>query len=429
VLLIAELANPAWISVPLEGWCHARALARLADVHLVTHARNRANITAAGLADGRDFSALGPVAFERPLARLVAWLRGDQSSGWTLSTAADSLLYYFFERRVWRRFGAAVRAGAYDIVHRLTPLTPTAQSPLAGQCRRAGVPFVLGPLNGGLPWPRGFSSELRRQRDWLSHVRDGHKLMPYYRATRRDAAAIVAGSRATWEQLPRWALSKAVYIPENGILPERFGGARDRPAQLPLRVAFLGRLVPYKGADILIEAAAPLVREGRVTLEVIGEGPELPRLRALSASAGLGPGMIRFPGWVRHEALQQHLAEFDVLGFPSVREFGGAVVLEAMALGLVPLVVDYGGPGEHVTPATGIAVALGSREQLVARVRQALAALADDPGAVRSIGARARRRALELYSWDAKARQMLEVWRWVLGQRDKPEFGMPLPDP
>jgi starch synthase len=424
VLLIAEAANPEWTSVPLEGWCHSQALARLAELHLVTHRRNEPAILRAGLEPGKDFTPLPPAPLARALWRLVSRLRGGDNRAWTLVTAYESLLYYVFELRVWRRFGDALRGGGFDLVHRLTPLTPTAQSPLAGWCRRVGVPFTLGPLNGGLPWPPEFRRELHRERDYLVYLRRVMKALPGYRATRRNAAAIVAGSRATFAELPAWARAKTVYVPENGLLPERFTRSVERAAGLPLRVAFVGRLVPYKGADLLLEAALPLVRAGRVVVDVIGDGPELGRLRSLASEPG-----VRFAGFVPHERLQDRLVESDVLGFPSVREFGGAVVLEAMALGLAPVVVDYGGPGEHVTAATGIALPLQPRPALVEGLRGALEQLAADPGRVREMGRRARTRVMERYTWEAKARQLLEVWRFALGQRDKPDFGMPLADP
>ena len=103
-------------------------------------------------------------------------------------------------------------------------------------------------------------------------------------------------------------------------------------------------------------------------------------------------------------------------------------MLEAMAMGLVPVVADYAGPRELVSDATGIRVPMGRRDELVAGFRRALEELADNPDVVRATGQRARQRVLELFTWDAKARQTCDVYRWVLGSREKPDFGMPFPE-
>lgn len=429
VLHIAELCNPNWVSVPIEGWFHSRALAQLTDSHLVTQYFNAENITAAGLRPGHDFTALDTRRVLLPLRRLAALLRGRDQIGLTTQTAFDSLAYYYFEHLLWRRFGAAVRRREFDVVHRLTPLSPTAPSIIARRCRRAGVPFVIGPLNGGLRWPAGFEDVRRGEREWLSYVRDGYKLLPAYRSTRGAAAAIVSGSIATYEQLGARHRPKTVYVPENGIDPARFDVQHDEtPAALPLRVCFVGRLVSYKGADMLLSAAAELIRAGRVALEVIGDGIEMEKLRAFAERERLGDG-ARFVGWVQHAELKHRLLRNDVFAFPSIREFGGAVVLEAMSLGLVPVVMDYGGPGELVSPSTGFALPIGTRDEIVARLRCVLEKLAADPSVIRPMGRRAAERVRRHFTWEAKARQVLEVYRWVTGARaDRPDFGMPLAD-
>jgi starch synthase len=128
-------------------------------------------------------------------------------------------------------------------------------------------------------------------------VREAYKLMPGYRSTRARAAVIVAGSRATFEQLPPWAKVKSVKsvnIPENGIDPQRFDRPRAGPIGKPLAVAFVGRLVPGKGADILLEAALPVIPRQRVVVNVIGDDPEPPRLKALAAD--LQAGVVKTPG-------------------------------------------------------------------------------------------------------------------------------------
>ena len=121
-----------------------------------------------------------------------------------------------FEWEAWKRFKNDLRAGAFDVVQRLTPMSPTLPSPLA---RWSPVPFVLGPINGGLPWPPGFQNELRREREYLRYVRAGYKLLPFYRSTYARSRCILAAfhtrsltcrpRRATAPSIsPRWGSTR-----------------------------------------------------------------------------------------------------------------------------------------------------------------------------------------------------------------------------
>lgn len=426
VLLIAEQANPEWTSVPLEGWSLCRALMAKVEAHVVTHVRNRDAFLRAGMTES-CFTAIDSEMVAAPLYRLASLLRGGAGRGWTIVTACDAVAYYYFEHLLWRAFGHRIRAGEYSIVHRITPLSPTAPSLIAAKCARAGVPFVVGPLNGGVPWPPGFGKARRREWEWLSYVRGAHKLMPGYTSTRRNAAAVIVGSRDTLAQFDQKYRSKCVYVPENAVDPGRFPRSeRKTLVARPLRVVFVGRLVPYKGADMLIEAAAPLIRAGVLDLEIIGDGPEMLRLRSQIDTADL-TGRIRLVGWVDHRELHARLAAADVFAFPSIREFGGGVVVEAMAAGLVPVVVAYGGPAEIVTRETGYLVPIGSRAEIVSSFRRILGELSAHPEQISAIQQRAQQRALSLFTWEAKAKQILEVYKWVTGERTtKPDYGMPL---
>lgn len=414
VLLIAEQANPEWVSVPLVGWSLAYAISKRVDAHIVTQIRNRDAFLRHGLREGIDFTAIDSERIERPMYALAGWLRGGNSLGWTTQTALSSVVYPYFERLVWKRFGEAIRRGEVDLVHRLTPLTPTAPSPLHRQCLTAGVPFILGPLNGGLPWPQGYADVRLKEKEWLSYVRSAYKLLPGVRSTIARASAVIAGSRHTQKELSELGRRQDVlYMPENGISESFLSTVAEPYDGGVLKVCFVGRLVPYKGPDILLEAMLPFLKAGRVHLCVVGDGPMMPDLQAFVAHHDIS-NAVTLHGWQAHESVKTILSQSHVLGFPSIREFGGGVVLEAMALGVVPIVVNYGGPGELVDAEVGYSIPMGNREAITLSVRSAVEELLSSAHRVNKLSARSVARVHERHTWDCKAEQIQSIYESVL---------------
>lgn len=427
VLVIAEAANPEWVSVPLVGWSLASALREVADVHIVTQVRNREAFLRAGLSDGKDFTALDTEPVARPLWKAGELLRGGAGKGWTTTTAIAAVSYYYFEHLVWKQFGQDIAAKRFDVVHRVTPLSPTTPSTLAAHCHKAGVPFVVGPLNGGVPWPKAFDAARRQEREWLSYVRSAYKLLPGYRATLKHSSALIIGSGDTLAQVPKQFRSKCVYLPENAVDPARFSKkAASYGGSGPLRACFVGRLVPYKGPDMLLGAAEPLLRSGQLHIDILGDGPLMDMLQQWVAARGLAHA-VSLPGWVKHQDLQDTMCRSQLLTFPSIREFGGGVVLEAMALGLVPVIVDYAGPAELVSPTTGYAIPMGTRADIVAGFRAVLSELCADPSALIAQAQAAQKQVQEHFTWSAKARQVRSVYDWV--SRLRPDRPQPVPVP
>ena len=155
VLILAETCNPDWPSLPVVGYKYARALAAVADVKIATHVRNRPAIEAAGdLGDKVVYIDNEWIAAR--MHRLSEILRGGSEVAWSTHQIMAYLPYLEFERLAMRRFRAELDRGEFDIVHRITPMSPTLPSMAAG---RGPVPFVIGPLNGNLDWPRAFASE------------------------------------------------------------------------------------------------------------------------------------------------------------------------------------------------------------------------------------------------------------------------------
>src|SRR5262249_42480115 len=140
---------------------------------------------------------------------------------------------------------------------------------------------------------------------------------------------------------------------------------------------FVGGLVPRKACDLALRAAAPLLRSDSAHFRVIGDGPEQKRIDRLVKSLSI-ENAIEFCGWLHHHDVLNRMRSADILVFPTLRYNGAGVVLEALACGAVPVVVDFGGPGDIVSPDVGYKVPLTNESEIVTQIEKILAGLVRD---------------------------------------------------
>jgi glycosyltransferase involved in cell wall biosynthesis len=185
----------------------------------------------------------------------------------------------------------------------------------------------------------------------------------------------------------------------------------------PIRLLFVGRLVPCKCAEIVIEAMSRLAADlrPRVTLTIVGDGPEGEALKSQARNLGLAD-RVTFTGWLAQPQALDSYRRSDIFCFPAIREFGGAVVLEAMAAGLPCIVTDYGGIAEYVTDQAGFRIAPLSRDHLRDEMVRHVEMLARDPElrARMSAGAVGRARSFE---WNCKAVRTVEIYTNLLDRK------------
>jgi glycosyltransferase involved in cell wall biosynthesis len=159
-----------------------------------------------------------------------------------------------------------------------------------------------------------------------------------------------------------------------------------------------------KNTETLLRAM-PSVRRAvpGVQLRVIGDGPELPRLRALATSLGIDD-CVSLPGSLAGiEAVQRELAAAHVFCLPSRQEGFGIVFLEAMAAGL-PIVAGRAGAVPEVAPEGEVSILVPPDN--VDRVAEAIVRLLRDRHMRRRLGEAGRRRCRR-YAWPDVARQFL----------------------
>jgi len=416
ILLLAQQNNPDWISVPLVGYQHSAALSELHDVTLVTHVYNKAAILRQNK-PWREIHAIDLGIWEK----IYDWSFihiFKEDFGSQILTVFRIPFYFAFEWLAWKHYKKALRSRDFDLVLRLTPVAPVVPSLFAKRCKAIGVPFIIGPINGGLPWPQHYS-QAQRQKEWISNLRFFYRYLPFAKSTYRDATAVVTGSSETFHEYKRLS-DKLFFMPENGIREETVVGRSARPPGQPLKLLFVGRLIPSKACDLGLKAAADLLRTGQAEFTIVGDGPERESLEALARSLGI---TVTFTGMLPHAKTMEFFRSADVLVFPSIREFGGGVVFEALAVGCVPIVSNYGGPGDIVVNGqTGFSINLRDEAYTVAELKNVLETLSADPMLVERLSKEGQRYAREELSWKGKALKMTAVCLWCLGKGPKPSL-------
>ena len=290
------------------------------------------------------------------------------------------------------------------------------------------VPYLRGPGGGAHRTPKAFVRNYPlRERLWEQVRTIGQWLYrhdPFFVLGRRRSRVILVGNREALNAVPRMWHSKVQLLPLNGVPSAAFEGFR--PGVQPgenYRILTAGRLVRLKAFDLAIEAFKTFVEQTGLTgrgdgaeFTIVGDGPELPRLQGLVRGYGLQE-QVRFETWKPQEELWSKMRSCDVFLFPSLRDGGGLVVVEAMAAGKPVICVDLGGPAMHVTEDCGIKVAPLSPEQVVRDLAAALERLCADKELRLRMGRAARQRAERIYHWDRLAERMIEIYNDVLGNQ------------
>ncbi len=202
---------------------------------------------------------------------------------------------------------------------------------------------------------------------------------------------------------------KITVIP-NGVEPENILPDRGKPLSRDSKeknILFLGRLVPEKGVQVLIEALPIILQKaGPVKLYIAGKGPYQPELAELAQSQGVADRVI-FVGYVNDHDRNELLNQSEVAVIPSLYEPFGIVALEAMAAGLPVVVSDTGGLRDVIEHGVdGYCVPPDDSELLAYYISELL----NNPELARHFTRRARRNVAVKFNWRQIASDTLKVY-------------------
>jgi glycogen(starch) synthase len=178
-------------------------------------------------------------------------------------------------------------------------------------------------------------------------------------------------------------------------------------------VLFIGRLVPEKGAQLLVQAAPRILAAfPRARFVIAGTGPYLDHLRNMAGALGVRE-RLRFTGYVSDETRRNLYQYAAVAAFPSLYEPFGIVALEAMAAGTPVVVADSGGLAEIVRDGEdGLRVPPGSAVALGAAVTDVLR----NEGLARRLASGGRARVEADFRWEDVAGDTVGVYEAVMAE-------------
>lgn len=340
-------------------------------------------------------------------ARVVEWA---EPPGVGRFERFNSLLqpgYLPFHMRARRWIRRALAAGeSFDVAHQVVPVAMRYASPAVG----LGIPLVMGPVGGSLSSPPGFVEE-EGSTSWYQRLRalDSWRMRrdPLLRRTYESADVVIGVADYVRDFLSDVRLQRFEIMSETAVTEVH--PPVDRTARTgPVRLLHVGRIVRTKGLRDVIRAMATL-RDLDVVLDVLGDGNDRASCEELIAELGLGD-RITLHGAVPRETVDDFYQRADVFVFPSYREPGGNVSLEAMSWGLPVIVCRRGGPGANVDETCAILLASESPRQLAADCAEAVRTLVEDAELRRAMGEAGRRLALRTHLWPQRVERMGRIY-------------------
>lgn len=354
------------------------------------------------------------------------------------------LMNQIVQRRIIKQ---VVQEQQLDIIHQPIPVSPKEPSMIFDM----GVPVVIGPMNGGMDYPPAFR---RMQSQFVGLILGiGSLFASSLNALipgKRKATTLLVANPRTKDALPKGIRGKVSELVENGVdlsiwkpkpqiqsselgnsVEETKTQHSEQTPQQPTKFVFVGRLVGWKAVDLLLLAFQRVVEQVPAELEFIGDGSDRAALEEQAKALGLMKPLsqnpeavtqesgsesperdaVRFSGWLSQVDCAQRLKKADALVLPSLFECGGAVVLEAMAIGLPVIATNWGGPTDYLDESCGILVNPASRDSFINGLAAAMIKMAQHPELRQAMGRAGRERVRDYFDWEVKVDTMLEIYQ------------------
>jgi len=403
ILLVAQNASSRFggeAFLPLKYFQILKARGHF--VNLITHSRNREGLSEHFKSDFEFIHFIKDSFLHRAI-----WTMSKPFPRAIQDAIFGTALNFIDEMHQSRMIRKLIRENKVDIIHQPIPVSPKALSSIYG----FDMPVVIGPMNGGMHYPPGYEKyQSNHERKFVKAARQIAWLLNWIVPGKRRATTLLVANNRTKEALPVGNHPRVIELVENAVDLTTWNTPHPRNQTATFKIVFMGRLVHWKAVDITIEAIKLAAERGiAVTLTILGDGEERSALENL-ASALHVKEIVEFRGFVPQIECAEILKQSDALILNSVYECGGAVVLEAMSLGLPVIAADWGGPADYLDSSCGILVSPVPKESYSQRLADAIVELAKNPSLREKMGQAGFAKIQTHYDWNKKVDRILEIY-------------------
>ncbi|PKG82546.1 glycosyl transferase family 1 [Colwellia sp. 75C3] len=371
VLLSAYACEPNKGSEPGVGWHWAQEVAKLKhDVTVLTR-KNNQEVISEYYSNNKQPDNLSFIYYDLP-----KWL-----SWWKKGGRGVRFYYFLWQIGAFFTARSVHEKSKFDQVQHIT-FVSVRQPSFMGLL---GIPFVFGPVAGGDSAPlalrAGFSLKAKirdRLRDIINYC-VGYD--PFMHLTFYSADKIFVTSEQTKKLIPAIHQNKVRVQLAIGVESKNSAiqGVQSGRNDSSVRVLYVGRFDYLKALPLAIRSFAQALKQSELSLTLVGSGPEKKSLNTLVNHLGV-EDKVHWIDWVPQNELARIYREHDVFIFPSLRDSGGMVVLEAMAEGLPVVCLNLGGPGVIVNEGCGISIDTNNKYEtdVIEELAKALVLLQED---------------------------------------------------
>lgn len=268
------------------------------------------------------------------------------------------------------------------------------------------IAFIWGSLGGGESIPNSFLLSLPFDQFFIQFFRKililSTRINLFFLFASFRAKCIICRTEDTAHIFPKVFRKKIKLMSDGAIEPEIFNYSRIESETNPtIKLVTTSRLIPFKNVKTAIKSLMYISESYSLELTIIGSGYQKRTLEKLAYSPA-NKHKVSFISDIPRDSVLQIISEHDIFVYPSLREANNLAILEAMAIGLPVVCLNWSGMAISTDDDCAFRLPVSSPEQMPKDMAKAICSLIDHPDLMKQMGTAARSRIKNVFNWEAK---------------------------